>query len=70
MASTRSRTKACTWVNKGQLTATFLYATPGAEGIRQALKMMNGEKVQKTITLPTETITKENAPAILKANGL
>src|SRR3954465_6478013 len=25
-----------TWVNKGQLTATFLYATPGAEGLRQA----------------------------------
>ena len=33
------------WVNKGQLTATFLYATPGAEGIRQALKIVKGEKV-------------------------
>ena len=27
-----------TWVNNGELTATFLYATPGAEGLRQALK--------------------------------
>ena len=59
-----------TWVAQGDLTATFLYATPGAEGVRQGLKLMHGEKIEKKITLPTETITKENAPAILKANGL
>ena len=29
-----------TWVDKGELTATFLYATPGAEGMRQALKLL------------------------------
>jgi ribose transport system substrate-binding protein len=58
------------WVNKGQLTATFLYATPGAEGIRQALKIAKGEKVPKTITLPTATIDKSNAPQVLKDNGL
>ena len=37
-----------TWVDKGELTATFLYATPGAEGIRQALKLLQGEKIEKT----------------------
>ena len=58
------------WVNKGELTATFLYPTPGAEGVRQAIKLLNGEKLEKTITLATMTITKENAPEILKKNGL
>ena len=57
-------------VNKGELTATFVYATPGAEGLRQAIKYLNGEKVEKTVVLPTMKITKENAPDILKANGL
>lgn len=59
-----------TWVNNGELTATFLYATPGAEGLRQAIKFLNGEKVEKTITLPTMKVTKENAAQILKENGL
>jgi ribose transport system substrate-binding protein len=59
-----------TWVNKGELAATFLYATPGAEGLRQTVKLLNGEKIEKTIVLPTMKITKENAPEILKANGL
>ncbi len=58
------------WVNKGELAATFLYPTPGAEGLRQAIKLLNGEKIEKTIVLPTMTITKDNAPEILKANGL
>jgi len=31
-----------TWVKNGELTATFLYATPGAEGLRQAVKFLNG----------------------------
>jgi ribose transport system substrate-binding protein len=59
-----------TWVAKGQLTATFLYATPGAEGVRQGLKIVNGEKVEKKITLPTMRIDKTNAEQILKENGL
>jgi len=59
-----------TWVNKGQLTATLLYATPDAEGLRQAVKLLHGEKLQPVITLPTMLISKENAPEILKNNGL
>lgn len=58
-----------TWVSKGQLTATFLYATPGAEGLRQAAKLLKGEKLEPVITLPTMLITKANAPEILKKNG-
>lgn len=58
-----------TWVSKGQLTATFLYATPGAEGLRQAAKLLRGEKLEPVITLPTMLITKENASEILKKNG-
>jgi ribose transport system substrate-binding protein len=59
-----------TWVSKGQLAATFLYATPGAEGLRQAVKLLHGEKLQAVITLPTMLITKDNASEILKKNGL
>jgi len=58
------------WVNKGYLTATFLYATPGAEGLRQAVKLLKGEKIPPLITLPTMVIDKTNAPDILKKNGL
>ncbi|HET9522959.1 MAG TPA: substrate-binding domain-containing protein, partial [Terrimicrobiaceae bacterium] len=59
-----------TWVHKGQLTATFLYPTPGAEGVRQGLKIVKGEKVEKKIILPTMTIDKSNAAQILKEQGL
>ncbi|MGC4024234.1 MAG: substrate-binding domain-containing protein [Mesorhizobium sp.] len=59
-----------TWVKNGELTATFLYATPGAEGLRQAIKFLNGERVEKTITLPTEKVTSENAEAVLKSKGM
>lgn len=57
-------------VNKGELTATFVYATPGAEGLRQAIKYLGGEKVEKNVVLPTMKITQENSAQILKDNGL
>jgi ribose transport system substrate-binding protein len=59
-----------TWVNNGELSATFLYATPGAEGLRQAIKYLKGEKVEKNVVLPTLKVTKENAAQIMKDNGL
>jgi ribose transport system substrate-binding protein len=59
-----------TWVCKGELTATFVYATPGAEGVRQALKIVKGEPVEKHITLPTKRVDKTNCEQILKENGL
>lgn len=58
------------WVANGELAATFLYPTPGAEGLRQALKHLAGEKVEKSVVLGTEAITPENADAILVKNGL
>ncbi len=59
-----------TWVANGELAATFLYPTPGAEGLRQALKYLGGEKVEKSVVLGTEAITSENAEEILVRNGL
>jgi len=58
------------WVYDGILTATFLYKTPGDEGIRQAMKILKGEKVPKRISLPTMVIDKTNAREILKKNDL
>jgi len=58
------------WVANGELAATFLYATPGAEGLRQAVMYLKGEKIEKVITLPTMEVTQQNADEILKANGL
>src|SRR5690242_9857900 len=58
------------WVKKGELTATFLYATPGAEGLRQAIKHLNGGKVEKTVALPTERVTTENVDEVLKRHGM
>ena len=58
------------WVHDGILDATFLYKTPGDEGIRQALRFLNGESVQKRLTLPTLTIDSSNAAQILDRHGL
>jgi ribose transport system substrate-binding protein len=58
------------WVAEGILKATFLYRTPGAEGIRQALKLLRGEPISKRIILPTMTIDATNAADILRNNHL
>ncbi|MBY5522059.1 substrate-binding domain-containing protein [Rhizobium leguminosarum] len=59
-----------TWVKNGELTATFLYATPGAAGLIQAIKYLNGEKVEKNVVLPTMKVTAENAEQVLKEKGM
>ena len=46
----------------------LLEAVP--EGVRQGLKLMKGEKIEKQITLPTLTIDASNAEQIMKENGL
>ena len=58
------------WVSEGILTATFLYDTPGDEGIQQMLRILAGAPIAKRITLPTMTIDKSNAAGILQADGL
>jgi len=58
------------WVLKGELTATFVYAPPGAEGLRQALKILKtGAPDNKRISLPTEAVTKDNAKAYIAEMG-
>ena len=69
-ASTACRTRAWSGSTRASWRRPSSIPTPGAEGLRQAVKLLKGEKVEKTIVLPTETITKENAPEILKRNGL
>jgi ribose transport system substrate-binding protein len=49
------------WVEKGILTATFVYPTPGGEALRQALKMLGGEKIPKKVIMPTQGIFADNA---------
>ncbi|MBF0111473.1 MAG: substrate-binding domain-containing protein [Desulfamplus sp.] len=58
------------WVYEKQLTATFLYMTPGAEGIRQAIKLLKGQSIPPNVILPTMVIDSTNAEEILKNNGL
>ena len=58
------------WVQEGALTATFEYTPPGAEGLRQALRLLAGGTVDKRVTLPTMTIDRSNAADILKAHGI
>lgn len=50
------------WVQEGILTATFLYETPGAVAIQQALALLQGKEIAKRIILPTQIIdqTKTN----------
>jgi ribose transport system substrate-binding protein len=57
-----------TWVMNGEMAATFLYPTPGAEGIRQALKMLSGEKIPKKVLLDTEGVFPENAKAFIASH--
>ena len=49
------------YVKQGILSATFEYPTGGAEAIEMALKILQGEKVEKEIILGSRLFTKENA---------
>jgi ribose transport system substrate-binding protein len=48
-------------VAKGDMAATFVYPRPGADGLKAALEVLAGKKVEKRIILQTTQITKENA---------
>jgi ribose transport system substrate-binding protein len=56
-------------VIEGRLTATYVYPTGGKEAIDNALKILNGEQVEKSITLDTLEVTKDNAEAAYKQFG-
>ncbi|OQA01658.1 MAG: D-ribose-binding periplasmic protein precursor [Planctomycetes bacterium ADurb.Bin412] len=46
------------YVQQGILNASFEYPTGGKEAIETALKILNGQTVEKEITLPSRTFTK------------
>lgn len=48
------------WVKQGELQATFLYPTGGAEAINTALKILAGQPVPKTVVLGSRVFTAEN----------
>ena len=48
------------WVKQGEIQATFLYPTGGAEAIDVALKILAGQKVDKTIVLGSRVFTADN----------
>ncbi len=48
------------YVKQGILSASFEYPTGGREAIDVALKILNGEKVPKEITLRSKFFTREN----------
>lgn len=56
------------WVRDGYLKASFAYKTPGAEAIRQALKLLAGENIPKHLELPTAVIDAASVDAYL--NGV
>ena len=49
-------------VADGKLAATFVYPTGGRESVEVAAKILAGQSVPHKIVLPTEMITRENAP--------
>jgi ribose transport system substrate-binding protein len=51
------------WVRTGELTATFLYPTPGVKGLEVALELLAGKPIQKRYSLPTRIFTKDNVDA-------
>jgi ribose transport system substrate-binding protein len=57
------------WVKQGALTATFVYAPPGAEAIRQAMKIMGKERIEKRIELPTEVVDAATVDTYLQRHG-
>jgi len=58
------------WVKQGKLAATFLYEPPGAEGLRQVLKILKtGKPDSRRISLKTRPVTADTVDAYLKDMG-
>lgn len=57
-------------VMEGRIAATYVYPTGGKEAIDNAYKILvKGEQVEKTITLDTIEVTKDNAEEVYKQFG-
>lgn len=58
-------------VSEGVIDATFLYPTDGYQLVRTALAVLNGEKVEKDITLPVASaVDKSNADILMLQNNM
>lgn len=57
------------WVRQGYLTATFIYQTPGAQAVKQAVRLLAGEEIPRTITLETGTVDASNVASYLEEKG-
>ncbi len=47
-------------IKAGSMVGTFTYPFPGAEGVKTAIKLIDGEKVDKVIDMPSQLITEDN----------
>ena len=57
-------------VMDGRLSLTMVYPTGGAEAIQSAYKLLvEGEELEKNVTLGTEVVTPENAEEVLAKYG-
>ena len=57
-------------VIEGRLNLSMVYPTGGAEAIESAYKLLvNGEEIEKEVTLPSEVITPDTAPELLTKYG-
>jgi ribose transport system substrate-binding protein len=54
------------WVRQGYLTATFIYETPGARAIQQAVRLLAGEAIPREVTLETGTVDASNVASYLE----
>lgn len=47
-------------IKDGSMVGTFTYPFPGAEGVKTAIKLIDGESVDKVIDMPSQLITEDN----------
>lgn len=56
-------------IKNNEMIGTFTYPFPGAEGVKTALKILNGEKVEKNIEIPSLFINAENVDKYYDPNS-
>lgn len=47
-------------IKDGSMVGTFTYPFPGAEGVKTAIRLIDGETVDKVIDMPSQLITEDN----------
>lgn len=57
-------------IKNDEMVGTFTYPFPGAEGVKTAMKLIDGEKVDKVIDMQSELITKDNVEDVYDPNSV